>query len=241
MVNKHRWYKAQKTELEFWRAEAKSPRYFGLDGISHTPVDEMLRPFDLNSEKIASLSPSVIIEVGCGPYGLIHYLDTPALRVGLDPLTLEVESAGLKNRRGVQRLQAVGEHIPISANSAELVICYNVLDHMADPAAACVEIARVLRKGGILLFELHVFPQWIGLPGAFILGLVDTPHPFHFTVRQVKDLLLGAGLGIETFRLHRRNAWRISIRDLWTRDGVRHLGSNILESVVYIRARKPYQ
>jgi SAM-dependent methyltransferase len=238
MVNKHRWQRAQRAEFAFWRLEAQSPRYFDPKANAHETADRALLPFGLDSNKVAALSARVVLEVGCGPYGLIHYLDTSAMRVGFDPLMCELESAGYKDRRGVRRLQAVGEHMPISSDSVDLVICYNVLDHMASPARGCAEIARVLRTGGCLLFQLHVFPQWIQGVAAGILGMVDTPHPYHFSVSDVRRLLIEAGFQFETMTVRRRNAWRLRIRDLYTYDGIRHLASNLLESVIYIRAVK---
>jgi len=52
-------------------------------------------------------------------------------------------------------VRAVAEHLPLADGRADLVLCTQVLEHVADPARAVSEMARVLRPGGICLLTTH--------------------------------------------------------------------------------------
>jgi SAM-dependent methyltransferase len=43
--------------------------------------------------------------------------------------------------------------LPFASASFDLVLCYNVIEHLADPACTFTEFARVLAPGGALIFK----------------------------------------------------------------------------------------
>ncbi|HEY3176597.1 MAG TPA: class I SAM-dependent methyltransferase [Candidatus Polarisedimenticolia bacterium] len=50
---------------------------------------------------------------------------------------------------------AVAESLPIAAGVADVVLCTQVLEHVAEPERAVAEMARVLRPGGACLLTTH--------------------------------------------------------------------------------------
>jgi SAM-dependent methyltransferase len=50
---------------------------------------------------------------------------------------------------------STAELLPIATGSAGMVLCTQVLEHVADPRAAVSEMARVLRPGGVCLLSTH--------------------------------------------------------------------------------------
>jgi len=173
------------------------------------------------------------------PIGLIHFVPTPALRIGMDPLMCAMERAGYGGRRGVFRLEARGEAIPLSGDKADLVICYNVLDHCKSPTRVLTEMRRILKPGGILLLQLHTIRGFAANFGV-VLSWLNPPHPFHFSKPQVLRLALNAGFELEFDGSFKRIPRRFSIVELLSYDGLRHIGSNwIIESVANLRLRKP--
>jgi ubiquinone/menaquinone biosynthesis C-methylase UbiE len=114
-----------------------------------------------------------VLDVGCGPVGLIHFLPQASERIRLDPLLHEYKEKLLLPGLSVA---AAGEQLPLADRSVDIAICFNALDHMRDPAAALQEIARVLRPGGTLLLMIHTFPAWT-MP----LLAIDRLHPHHWT------------------------------------------------------------
>lgn len=91
-----------------------------------------------------------VLDLGCGAGGVMELLSRQVLlAVGVDP-----DLASLREHRDeVTRLCAGrAECLPFEEGAFDLVTCSWVLEHLARPAEAFGEIARVLRVGGHLVF-----------------------------------------------------------------------------------------
>ena len=84
------------------------------------------------------------------PYaGLVaESLRQPAGRINHFVLDPALETVGAD-------VVSTAEHLPIASGSAEIVLCTQVLEHVADPLAAVSEMARVLSPGGVCLLTTH--------------------------------------------------------------------------------------
>ena len=127
-----------------------------------------------------------VLEVGCGPTGIIFQIDTAKSRVGLEPMDLD-DLIKDENKKSIVK-KGVGEEIPFANDSFDTVISFNALDHSINPMKVIREIYRVLKPGGDFLLWIYVLRnQYQFLQG--ILNILDRPHPYHLTVDQLLNPL----------------------------------------------------
>jgi len=224
-VSDSRWREAQRHEREFWRKWRTLPAYRGLDLEGYWAGER--RHFGLKADFFAGRR---VLDVGCGPVGLIHFLPEAALRLRLDPLLPEYQER-LPLAAPQLSLAASGESLPLRDGSVEVCICFNALDHMKEPAAALAEMHRVLGPGGTLLVMVHDFPGWV-LP---LLGL-DRLHPHHWTHAAVARLL-GARFRIVAARRLRRR-FDMPLSALLRPSGWKYLAGNLVLSTSYFVAER---
>lgn len=98
-----------------------------------------------------ALREAVVIDLGCGG-GL---LSVPLARAGARVLGVDLatQALGAARQQGGERLLAVRgdlEAAPVGDGVADVVLLADVLEHVADPAAAVGEAVRLLRRGGHL-------------------------------------------------------------------------------------------
>ena len=62
--------------------------------------------------------------------------------------------------------------LPVASGAAELVICALTLGHLADPAPALLEFARVLEPGGTLLLMADVLARSLVAPEEVPVGVL---------------------------------------------------------------------
>src|SRR5581483_5213479 len=93
---------------------------------------------------------SELLEVGAGRGDLYPYRLRGHVRrvVGIDP-----DPCVLKNREIDEAIVGVCEHLPFADDSFDIVFHRMVAEHLAQPVAATAEIARVLRRGGLLVMQ----------------------------------------------------------------------------------------
>lgn len=98
-----------------------------------------------------------VLEVGCGGGLLAEEFARLGCQVtGIDPSSPSIETArqhaaecGLE----VDYLVAPGERLPLPDASFDVVYCCDVLEHVDDLERVIAETARVLRPGGLYLFD----------------------------------------------------------------------------------------
>lgn len=91
-----------------------------------------------------------VLDLGCGRGGVMEELHGRAgLAVGLDPDLASL----LQHRIGrFARTGGLAESLPYRDGAFGLLCCSWTLEHLADPAGALAEVARVLAPGGHFLF-----------------------------------------------------------------------------------------
>ena len=110
-----------------------------------------------------------ILEVGCGPGLLIKALNQsyPASTlIGLEPNQSMIQTAAhvLKDlpSNSYSLLQEKIEQCSMPTDSVDLVVTRFSVYAWEDPAKALEQITRILKPGGVLIFELlnKEFPRW---------------------------------------------------------------------------------
>jgi SAM-dependent methyltransferase len=188
-----------------------------------------------------------ILDDGCG---LGTYLEAfgpySQHRFGLE---VEVERAIEARPRAEGVVQAAGERLPFAANSFDVVLSNEVLEHVADDRQALTEMVRVTRRGGRILVycpnrwypvEQHgVF--WRGryhfgnIP--FVNYLPDplrnrlAPHVRTYTARKLHRLY--AGLPVKVIHYSRIFGGYDNIEARWPQFG------RLLKNLLYAAERTP--
>ena len=98
-----------------------------------------------------------VLDVGCGGGLLSEELARLGSAVtGVDPAVASLKTAREHAQRSgltIEYLAAPGESLPFESASFDAVVCTDVLEHVDNAGLVIGEIARVLKNGGVFLFE----------------------------------------------------------------------------------------
>lgn len=128
-------------------------------------------------------SLGVLVEVGCGPSGVVYFVDES---IGIDPLIGDYEKDNPYTAK-TNLIKAVGEFIPLRDASVDSIIMCNALDHCFNHDQVIKELYRILRPGGILYF--WSFAYELPEPLMKLLDRVEIKHPFHFNSKRIWQVL----------------------------------------------------
>lgn len=185
------WTQAQEMELRFWRTHEvrHHSKEFWEERYSMFPLAPPLQ--------------GRVLEVGCGPSGAVGFLPGDFARVGIDPLVTAYSKHGLvRADYPVVRIEGVAEEMPFRDGEFNIVLCFNVLDHVRHPRATLREMVRVTKETGTILLWVHVLKsRW--RPIRKIMAMLDKTHPHHMTLEELNTLSTGlcSLLGLRQGRL----------------------------------------
>lgn len=164
--------------------------------------DPLFAPFERRSlgrwrkEALAYLpTNSHLLEIGAGTGAnfALYPPSKPAVSTELSAKMLEIANGRLVNNLPVQ---ADAQYLPFSANGFDAAFATLVFCSIPDPAAAFIELRRVVRPDGMIVLLEHVRPQ--GLLGrcfdilnVFTTALIDD----HFN-RETARLATECGLTV---------------------------------------------
>jgi 2-polyprenyl-6-hydroxyphenyl methylase/3-demethylubiquinone-9 3-methyltransferase len=146
-----------------------------------------------------------VLDLGCAGGFMSEAIAAEGAEViGVDPAAPAIEAArahAARQRLPIRYRVGSAEAIPLSDGSVDRVVCVDVFEHVNDLRRACREIARVLRPGGLLLFDTvnrTRLARWI------VIGLYErilrvappgTHHPDKLIrPAELRDELESAGL-----------------------------------------------
>ncbi len=98
-----------------------------------------------------------VLDLGCGGGYMTEALSERGARlVGVDPSAASLEAArrhAVQAGLAIDYRQGIGEAIPAADRSMDRLVCVDVLEHVQDLGQVLKEIRRVLRPGGLFLFD----------------------------------------------------------------------------------------
>jgi 2-polyprenyl-6-hydroxyphenyl methylase/3-demethylubiquinone-9 3-methyltransferase len=98
-----------------------------------------------------------VLEVGCGGGILAEEIARMGfITTGIDPSDSSLKTAIAHSNEVNLRIRyelAAGENIPFSSNSFDVVLCCDVLEHVHDLPKVISEISRVLKNGGLFIYD----------------------------------------------------------------------------------------
>jgi SAM-dependent methyltransferase len=129
---------------------------------------------------------------------------------GWTPLALEynAEGAGVAHERGLDVIRADARNLPVSSESMDLVVAFDILEHFDEDHFAVEEIFRILRPGGTALIAV---PCDMRLWSAHDIAV---GHVRRYDRGQLIGLAEKAGLAVDTI-----GSWNVLLRPVavWRR------------------------
>jgi 2-polyprenyl-6-hydroxyphenyl methylase/3-demethylubiquinone-9 3-methyltransferase len=98
-----------------------------------------------------------VVDIGCGGGLFAEELARLGMRViGVDPAEASLQAARRHAERSgldIDYRLGAGEALPLEDSSVDMAVCVDVLEHVDDIGVVLRETARVLRPGGLYLFD----------------------------------------------------------------------------------------
>ncbi|MBS7287326.1 MAG: class I SAM-dependent methyltransferase [Candidatus Freyarchaeota archaeon] len=143
-------------------------------------------------ERFLPVDGKFFLDVGCGAGGLAIAFtkrSSAAVAFDIDPRYLKVAKAWSREE-GVKLnlLVASGENMPFRDGTFNFVACSDIIEHLNNPAKMVSEVARVIKKGGIVYLTCpnRISPQIIWKDNHYLLPF------FTLLPRRVADIYVRA-------------------------------------------------
>jgi 2-polyprenyl-6-hydroxyphenyl methylase/3-demethylubiquinone-9 3-methyltransferase len=124
-----------------------------------------------------------ILDIGCGAGLLSNPLAEEGHSVvGIDLSSTSLEQAKKQDRTGtVHYLQAAAESLPFAAETFDVVVAMDLLEHVPDPQKVIQEASRVLKPEGLFFFHTfnRNFLSWLLVIKAVEWFVPNTPPRIH--------------------------------------------------------------
>lgn len=106
-------------------------------------------------DKLIDWKGKTVLDLGCAGGFMAEALDDRGAQVtGIDPAEDAIEAARTHAQsRTIAYDVGVGEALPYSDGQFDAVLCVDVLEHVADLSQVLAEVVRVLKPGGLFLFD----------------------------------------------------------------------------------------
>ena len=153
----------------------------------------------LLAREVRSLTPGVALDIGAAGGG-----NTRVLRdLGWRAVALEYgdEGAGVAHERGLPTLRGDATALPVAEASVDLVVAFDVLEHIEHDEAAVAQVFRALRPGGRYVVAVPCDPRlWSAHDEA-------VGHVRRYTRETLAPLLAGGGFEVGPLR-----SWNVLLR-----------------------------
>ena len=162
--------------------------------------------------------PGAALEVGCGDGVMLHALRSRGWEVCGTERT-EAMAATARDRYGI-RMYVDPEGPQAGHDRFDLIILFQVLEHLSDPVAALKRAAALLDDGGRIVVGVPNRASWQAAFGRGAWFHLDVPrHLVHFTPTALAATAAQAGLRVETVGFvspeHDPYGWVQTILNRW--------------------------
>jgi SAM-dependent methyltransferase len=179
-------------DLEITRHPVGSRGFFDdLDQYHFEKLHHLLRLVDFDGYR-----GQRVLEVGCGAgVDLVRFARGGARVVGVDLARSAIDLARANfNQQGLsgEWLVANGEALPFRPDLFDLVYAHGVVQYTAEPARLVEECRRVLKPGGMAIFQVYNRVSWLNaLSKIMKVGLEhdDAPVLLKFSAREFRRLV----------------------------------------------------
>lgn len=134
-------------------------------------------------------APGRVLDLGCGMGGMLAELGEFGAVYGTD---VSQDASVHCRTRGFTRIwRSTGGHLPLPADSFDLVTAFDTIEHIPDDAEALAECRRILRPGGRIFVSVPAYQ--------FLYTHQDrvVHHQRRYTARGLAGKLRAAGFEVE--------------------------------------------
>ena len=162
-----------------------------------------------------------IVDIGCGEGITLEKVvgrHPGGHAVGIDS---EPENIAICREHGLPVQYGTLYGLPFADGSQDCVLLFEVIEHLADPAAALAEIHRVLRPAGRLIVIFPNDRMFLAvrlLTGMLKEAFYDAGHVRQWTPRSIRRALAAAGFAATVQRNLPFLLWPISLHHLVVAD-----------------------
>ena len=127
-------------------------------------------------DSLLAVTAGNVLDLGCGFGGRTIEFErrlkahTIGLEINQQVGAIAHRFAESKGARNISFVTGLGNALPFTSNSVDLILCYDVMEHVQDPEGCLAECSRVLKPGGRCLL---VFPPYFHPTGAHLEGYVS--------------------------------------------------------------------
>lgn len=147
-----RWKMAHQFQTSWKFSQQKM---YGLDGYNYR-IDSKSREVLTEFYEVGlDFTGKTFLDVGCGTRGVLPII-TADKKIGVDPTISKVKHSYANDEINVYYLSEKVEDISLQTQSVDVICCNNTLNHVEDPALALAQMHRVLKPGGMFLFEVFI-------------------------------------------------------------------------------------
>ena len=184
-----------------FRESYQDPEYFESLGLRSSDPELSDAKSAIARARLSELTKvgagGPLLEVGAATGAFLEAAEA------LEPVGIDVALEALKQARG-RRLCADPEDLPFGDGAFASVAMYDTIEHLPDPRAALLEVARILRPGGLLHLST---PNQRGLAGRLMgrgFPHVNPEHVVLFGRRSLGRLLHETGFLVRTMTMVRK-------------------------------------
>ncbi|GAB3071050.1 class I SAM-dependent methyltransferase [Phycicoccus sp. Root101] len=153
----------------------------------------------LLSRMISGVTPGTALDIGAAGGGNTRVLEAAGWSVAA--LEYGAEGAEVAADRGLSVLRADATALPVGDDSLDLVVAFDVLEHILDDDSAVAEVARALRPGGRFLVAVPADPRlWSDHD-------VAVDHVRRYTRTTLREVLERGG-----FEVTSMTSWNVLLR-----------------------------
>jgi SAM-dependent methyltransferase len=181
--------------------------------------------FDAKATALPDLPKGKLLEIGCASGSFLHLMAQRGWDV--EGIEFSPDASETARKLGYRVETGAVESIEKPDGQFDLIVGWMVTEHLHDPIASLMKLARWARKDGMLAisvpnagsFEFKFF-------GARWYGLHLPNHLYHFEPKTIRDLLDASGWRVTKIQHHRTIANIVASIGFWLIDhGITRIGS----------------
>lgn len=192
---RHYW-NARIHDLEISRHEPGTPGFFAdLDEYHFDKLHHLLQLVDFDGQRGRK-----VLDVGCGAgvdAARFARAGASVTAVDLAPAAIELAAANFRQQGlAAEFATADGESLPFPDSTFDYVFAHGVVQYTANDRALIDECRRVLKPGGVALFQVYNRISWLNLLSKVMkVGLEheDAPVLRKYSEAEFRGLLTGFG------------------------------------------------